>query len=966
MLVFSLIIPILSSSSEVVVSSAGNVEITENQDDPLADSKLGLRGSVEQTKELNPADIWHSEVDYSEVGNPGKEPFETKETTVKISLTGRGHADEIVEPFDWVFSMDSSGSMGWNDPDGLRIDAAQHFVDLVEENVSSSRGATIDYDSSAHLVNNRSLTDDYDAIRSDLGTIGASGGTDFNPALNLSLEEFQENGNSSRRWYNLFLSDGEPNSPIDWSLIDEHADHDISIYTIGVFNVGEGGEEILKNMAEDTGGEYYYAEDPEDIEGAFENIFDDITSLCEKAVGSPEDEAMVREVLPPYLEYVEGSAVPEENFEWLVEGDNTYLEWDKEDGLDINETWEVEYKVRASKYGHDLPITAYDEYGNSLSRISYLNLSSGEVDRIYNPGSELKVHGPPKPVLGVYPQDEVEVGEPVIFKNTSGNEMSSWPGDCTISKYRWDFGDGESYSESEGEENFNGTADPHKYDSPGTYEVSLEATTVDGVYAVTESKSVTVTDPEEPSIVITRPQGSETWYAGDEEEITWETTKGDAPLTEIELEYSIDGGGSWDHIARGLEDTGSYSWTVPDISTDEARIRGVVHDENGLTAADMSGRFKITGVLSYVEIDPVEDQTITAGKTIDFDARAYDIEGGVLEDDDSEFIWNYADGTGLFDETKAGEYQVTATYEGVTSPVTTVTVVPTSPEKVMISPRQDQTIEAGEIIEFEAEVYDEYYNLIEEEDTAFTWKNTDRNGLFSETEAGHYQVTATYEGVSSPVTMVTVDPGDEDRVLIIPDEDQIIEAGETIDFEAELYDAYENLIEDDDTQFTWKNTDPTGLFSETEAGKYGISAAYENITSPSTPVVVEPSDAVEVIIYPDKDKTVAIGDSLLFNAEAYDTYDNLITDDSTEFIWKNASQGRFAEEDEGTYDVTASYNEIESSSVTVLVEEEIDDDTMFDHGYYSDHWWLILILVAIASIVISQIGLFLVGRKKRS
>ncbi|MEF8874439.1 MAG: hypothetical protein V5A88_07200 [Candidatus Thermoplasmatota archaeon] len=203
-------------------------------------------------------------------------------------------------------------------------------------------------------------------------------------------------------------------------------------------------------------------------------------------------------------------------------------------------------------------------------------------------------------------------------------------------------------------------------------------------------------------------------------------------------------------------------------------------------------------------------------------------------------------------------------------------------------------------------------------------------------------------------------------MVITPEENQTIEAGDMLDFEAELYDAYDNLIEEEDNEFMWKNTDDTGIFSETEAGDYGVTAAYEGITSPPVLVTVEPSDVVEVIIHPDKDQTVTTGESLLFQAEAYDTYDNLITEDPEDFEWKNAPEGSFAEEQEGRYNVTARYDEMESSSVSVVVEEDTEEETVFEYGVPNDYWWLILILIAIASIIISQIGLMVSSRKERS
>lgn len=168
-----------------------------------------------------------------------------------------------------------------------------------------------------------------------------------------------------------------------------------------------------------------------------------------------------------------------------------------------------------------------------------------------------------------------------------------------------------------------------------------------------------------------------------------------------------------------------------------------------------------------------------------------------------------------------------------------IEVEPGGPNFVEVNPVDDLTITAGNEENFSAEVYDEYDNLITDDDTDFTWENTDSSGLFDETEAGGYEVQATYEGVTSDPTAVTVEPAEVDYVIIDPSDDQTIDSGETIDFSAEAYDEYNNLITADDTDFTWENADSSGTFDEDDAGDFEVSAEYEGETSDSTTVTVE-------------------------------------------------------------------------------------------------------------------------------
>ncbi|MFO8110711.1 MAG: hypothetical protein R6U17_09390 [Thermoplasmata archaeon] len=100
---------------------------------------------------------------------------------------------------------------------------------------------------------------------------------------------------------------------------------------------------------------------------------------------------------------------------------------------------------------------------------------------------------------------------------------------------------------------------------------------------------------ESPSINLTSPAGGEEWYAGDNETITWNTTQGNGTITHVDLRYSSDGGASWSYIAEEIADTGAFIWTVPDVSTQNARVRATVHDNGGLSGVNTSEIFFIVG-----------------------------------------------------------------------------------------------------------------------------------------------------------------------------------------------------------------------------------------------------------------------------------------------------------------------------------------------------------------------------------
>jgi len=98
---------------------------------------------------------------------------------------------------------------------------------------------------------------------------------------------------------------------------------------------------------------------------------------------------------------------------------------------------------------------------------------------------------------------------------------------------------------------------------------------------------------EPPSVEIQTPRGGESWESDSKEEIKWYAEKGTGNITRVDLEYTTDDGTSWSTITTNLSDTGSYLWTVPEESTNEARIRITVHDDLGMNGQDISGSFII-------------------------------------------------------------------------------------------------------------------------------------------------------------------------------------------------------------------------------------------------------------------------------------------------------------------------------------------------------------------------------------
>jgi hypothetical protein len=79
-----------------------------------------------------------------------------------------------------------------------------------------------------------------------------------------------------------------------------------------------------------------------------------------------------------------------------------------------------------------------------------------------------------------------------------------------------------------------------------------------------------------PIITVTSPNGGEVWYTGSEHDITWTSGGIGNP---VKIEYSTDNGGLWIEEAASTPNSGSYSWTVPDVPSSNCLVK--VSDTEG-------------------------------------------------------------------------------------------------------------------------------------------------------------------------------------------------------------------------------------------------------------------------------------------------------------------------------------------------------------------------------------------------
>ncbi|MFO8109463.1 MAG: hypothetical protein R6U17_02930 [Thermoplasmata archaeon] len=368
----------------------------------------------------------------------------------------------------------------------------------------------------------------------------------------------------------------------------------------------------------------------------------------------------------------------------------------------------------------------------------------------------------------------------------------------------------------------------------------------------------------------------------------------------------------------------------------------ISHPQNNatITATDSEDDL-LTGVSNEFDVVPLEgdhivvspqDHTLTAGESVSYTAVLYDKYGNEIDDVTADTTWSIdedADGTWEANEytsESTGTWTVTADYDDFTDSVNLI-VEPAVSDHMVVSP-QDHTLTAGESVSYTAVLYDEYGNEIDDVTADTTWSiDEDADGTWEANEytsetAGTWTVTADYESILQTVEITVLSAG-VSQVLIYPDIDQTITAGETVHFNAEALDEFDNLITSLDTDFIWRNTDSTGSFSETAIGEYYVTASYEDITSSVVTVTVEPGEAVFMNITPNN-ATVQAGSIQEYYVDAYDEYGNKFNvTDYTAFTIDSGAKGAwfdniYSSEIASTWNVTGFYRTL-TDTVTLTV-----------------------------------------------
>ena len=296
---------------------------------------------------------------------------------------------------------------------------------------------------------------------------------------------------------------------------------------------------------------------------------------------------------------------------------------------------------------------------------------------------------------------------------------------------------------------------------------------------------------------------------------------------------------------------------------------------DGMGHTGTSNPFTVSGgPLASITISPVT-QTLTAGNSQVYSAEGYDQYGNDLGPIAASYSVN---GVGIsgntITETQAGTYTLEASYGGFTADAS-LTVSGGPLASITISP-VTQTLTAGNSQVYSAEGYDQYGNDLGPIAASYSVNGVGISGnTITETQAGTYTITASYDGRSDSTTL-TVTVAGLDHIVISPGVRSIIAGGSQV-YSATAFDAFGN---------SWSVTATYSIqsgavgsvignsVSATVAGSWTVTGSFGGKIATATLTVT--AAGLNHFVFSSV-STQTAGTSFTITVTAVDAYENTIT-----------------------------------------------------------------------------------------
>ena len=308
----------------------------------------------------------------------------------------------------------------------------------------------------------------------------------------------------------------------------------------------------------------------------------------------------------------------------------------------------------------------------------------------------------------------------------------------------------------------------------------------------------------------------------------------------------------------------------------------------------------------------VHDSTIYVGDT--WEAKD-NFDSALDKDGNSVAFQDLTVDASKADTSKAGTFEVTYTYDGVTS-----TAIITVKEKMTAVNVHDSTIYVGD--NWEAE--DNFDSALDKDGNSIDFQDLTVDASEADTsKAGSFEVTYTYDGVTS-TAIVTV----KEKMTAVNVHDSTIYVGETW----EAKDNFDSALDKDGNSVDFQDLTIDASQADTsKVGSFEVTFTYDGVTSTAIVTVKEKQTAVNV-----HDSTIYVGDTW----EAKDNFDSALDKDGNSINFQNlivdVSQADTSKA--GSFDVTYTYDGVTSTAIVTVKEKQTAVNVHDSTIYVGDNW----------------------------
>ncbi len=328
-------------------------------------------------------------------------------TTIILTATGTGHGFEgiISNSADIIFVVDDTGSMG-GILEPLRIEIV-NITNIFMDEIESVRFGLISYKDWPEWdqVLTFNVSDFITAVWNLFPSAGGDTPEDIYGALELAINASWRSGNVTK--IIILIGDAQDHDPYSPCPLVRSAHVDEwGIYTnaIACRISPPYMPDTFIAIAENGSGVYAFYDQNMNSGVLAQAIIDAVLTIVPGLDVAATDSnindnnPMIRDVLPDYIDYIEGSASIPPDAIYTDSNGNTVLEWNITK-IKIGELWRVMFLVKSSILGPQLANVVSESRGN------YTNWNSENITRIF-PEVWLNVLGVPshpEPVLNVIP-----------------------------------------------------------------------------------------------------------------------------------------------------------------------------------------------------------------------------------------------------------------------------------------------------------------------------------------------------------------------------------------------------------------------------------------------------------------------------------------------------------------------------------------------------------------------------------